>query len=301
MRAVGVFLLGISLAFCCLSIAGCAAGTKDDGAGGGDTAGAGASGSTSAGSTSGAMASSTGALGTSATTGSGMPDPNAEVFGHSELTLYKLDPVTKAVTTIAPFSGCEGSVIDVALDKDSNLFATSSGGLFRVDKDTAVCTLISEGPGYPNSLSFIPAGTLDPNEEALVGYAGDQYVRIDPVTGAITNVGSPWSNGLVSSGDIVSVKNGGTYLTVSGAECNDCLIEVNPATGAQIKNWGQLPYSGIWGIAFWAGSVYGFTDNGQLFEVTFPNDTVMTTLIDSPPGVSFWGAGSTTSAPPVPQ
>jgi len=171
---------------------------------------------------------STGAfMNSSASSGSGMQ--TAEVFAHSSNTLYKLDPVTKAVATVAAFSGCGTSgVIDIALDKDSNLIATTFDGIYRVDRTSAVCQLIKNG-AYPNSLSFIPAGTLDPNVEALVGYDFDQYERIDPTTGNITAVGAPWGNGLGSSGDIVSVKGGGSYLTVSGNNCGDCLAEVDPS------------------------------------------------------------------------
>lgn len=231
--------------------------------------------------------------------GGGSGNLVAEVFGHSASTLYRLDPDTKAVTVVGDFSGCS-SVIDIALDKDSNLFGTTTDGLYRIDKMTAACTPIAGG-NFPNSLSFIPAGTLDPNAESLVGYVGDQYVRIDPTTGSIQNVGSLGEPGLYSSGDIVSVKGGATYLTVKGGSCEtDCLVEVNPVTGVLLKNWGMLGYLSAYGIAFWAGSVYGFTEGGQLFEVTFDNGVLATTLITSPPEVSFWGAGSTTSAPPTP-
>lgn len=227
--------------------------------------------------------------------GGGLPEI-AEVFGHSASELYRLDPDTKAVTLVGPFTGCS-SVIDIALDKDSNIIGSTSGGLYRIDKTNAACTEITLG-GFPNSLSFIPAGTLDPSVEALVGYSGSQYVRIDPVSGDITNIGSLGA-GYSSSGDIVSVKDGGTYLTVVGADCpTDCLVEVNPMTGAMIQNWGPVGYTATYGIAFWAGTVYGFSESGNLFELTFDNNVMTSTLIASP-GTAFWGAGSTTSAPPI--
>jgi len=37
--------------------------------------------------------------------------------------------------------------------------------------------LIADGD-YPTSLSFVPAGTVDPDEEALVGFVDEQYIRI---------------------------------------------------------------------------------------------------------------------------
>jgi hypothetical protein len=61
----------------------------------------------------------------------------AIVYGESASTLYRLDPNTKAVTIVGDFSGCS-SVIDLALDKDSNLYVTTFAGLYTVNSSTAV-------------------------------------------------------------------------------------------------------------------------------------------------------------------
>lgn len=229
----------------------------------------------------------------------------AVVYGHSASTLYGVNPNTHAVTTIGLFAGCDSSVIDIALDKTSKMYATTGDSVYTVDTANAACTLLGSLGSYPNSLSFVPAGTLDPNVEALVGYQGATYVRIDTTTGAITNVGSLGSGSpYTSSGDIVSVIGGGTYLTVTGGtDCasNDCLVEVDPKTGTLITNFGSVQHSQVYGIAYWAGNVYGFDNAGQLFEVTFPDAGglgVTTIPIPNPPlGLSFYGAGSTTAAP----
>ncbi len=179
----------------------------------------------------------------------------AVVYGQSATTLYALDPDTKAVSAVGTFSGCDSAVIDIALDKSSAMYATTFGGVYTIDTSTAACHLIATG-SYPNSLSFVPAGTLDPNEEALVGYVGSTYVRIDTTSGAITDVGSLGKN-YTSSGDIVSVIGGGTYLTVTGGEAcsvHDCLVSVNPATGALVTNYGSVDHSEVYGLAFWGSS-----------------------------------------------
>ena len=287
---------------CCISVAmwvlGCSAGTGSDVAAGG-SGGAGVSGSGTAGGPGAQTGSGSTAAFMTSSTGQGGAGEIAEVFGHSGSVLYRLDPVTKVVTTVGPFSGCDQSVIDIALDKDSNLYATTFGGLYHVEKTTAACSLIQSG-SYPNSLSFVPAGTLDPSVEALVGYLGDQYVRIDPVSGNVSAVGLLQGNGLLSSGDVVSVKGGKSYLTVKGTACADCLVEINPATGKMLNNLGDVGFTDVFGLAFWAGSVYGFTNAGELFEVSFPNGVLTTNTINAPGASSFYGAGSTTSAPPVP-
>lgn len=252
----------------------------------------------------------------------GQPDASApsspaavvhEVFGHSPSVLYRLDPTTKAITEVGPFKGCD-SVIDIAIDESSNIVADGYNALYTVDKATAQCTKISGGSGLPDSLSFVPRGTLDPNEEALVGYAGASYIRIDPKTGAKTVIGPLEAGGLISSGDVVSVKGGPTYLTAkvnvvcTNAECGkcsdgDCLLEVDPKTGKMLKNWGSVGHRDVFGLSFWGGRLYGFDNSGKLFEIELDGTQLKVTDIpmpSKPAGLQFWGAASSTSAPLVP-
>jgi hypothetical protein len=225
--------------------------------------------------------------------------PIPVVYAHSADTLYELDTTTNTVSIVAPFIGCT-HVLDIALDLASNAYVTTETGFYSVNVSNAVCTHIADG-SYPNSLSFVPKGTLDPTNEALVGYVDAQYVRIDTLTGAITNVGS-LSGGYKSSGDIVSVIGGGTFLTVNGNGCGDCLLQVDPVTGDIVQNYGSVGHADVYGLAFWAGTAYGFDNAGELFSIDVTGGSVVTTNIPLPPtllGLSFWGAGSTTSAPPT--
>jgi hypothetical protein len=174
-------------------------------------------------------------------------------------------------------------------------------GFYTLDLRTAKCVLVASGM-YPNSLSFVPKGTLDPNVEALVGYFGAEYVRIDTATGTLTNVGF-LKGAYVSSGDIVSVIGGGTFLTAIGASgCFDCLLQVDPMTGNVVQNYGSVNHRSVYGLAFWAGTLYGFDNVGQVFSIAWQNNQLVTTDIpvpNPPRGLSFWGAGSTTAAPPT--
>ncbi|MCA9704792.1 MAG: hypothetical protein KDK70_02945 [Myxococcales bacterium] len=232
----------------------------------------------------------------------GPPPAEAEVFGHSGTVLYRLDPDTLEVEVVGPFTGCTASIIDIALDAQSRMYGTAFGSLWSIDRTTAQCTMIAQG-SYPTSLSFVPAGTVDPVEEALVGFVDEQYIRIDTQTGAVTNLGT-LTGGLASSGDMVSVIDGGSWLTVVGPGCDagDCIVEIDPVDGTVLHNYGPLPYDQVFGLAFWAGRAYGFARQGQLFSIEFMGGSVSTTPIPipgAPVDLEFFGAGSTTAAPPA--
>jgi len=303
MRFLGFSLVSLVLVFGCSAGGGSGSSSNADG-GGGSQSGAGGAGGAGEGGAGGGSVGQGGDINLGGGfgsggggTGGGQP-VEAEVFAHSASTLFKLDPLTKVVTTVGPFNGCNGSVIDIAIDKNGLMFGTTFGGLFRIDKANANCTSISTG-SYPNSLSFVPKGTVDSGQEALVGYVGGSYVRIDTTSGAVTTIGA-LGNGYSSSGDIVSVIGGGTYLTVNGNGCGDCIVEVNPTTGSFVKLIGPLGQSSVFGLAFWGGVAYGFNDGGKLFSIDLSNG--VSTLIpmpNAPSGLSFWGAGSTTAAPIV--
>ncbi len=226
-------------------------------------------------------------------TDSGRPRPPPEVYGQTASALYRIDPVAHTNALVGKFQGCT-YVNDIALDQNGNLYGVTGNALYTISTQSARCTLIANGT-FPNSLSFVPQGTLDSANEALVGYVGGDYVRIDTTSGMVTKVGV-LGGGFVSSGDVVSTIGGATYVTVKGNGCADCLVEADPKTGALVKNWGDVGHTDVFGVAFWGGRVYGFANDGSLFEMTLANGAVSSITLSSP--ANAWaGAGSTTSAP----
>lgn len=224
--------------------------------------------------------------------------PEAEVYAHSGFTLYRIDPDTKAIVTVGGFSGCGGyQMIDIAMDKDGQIYGTTTQAVARINKQTGACTVLASGGGNPNSLSFVPEGTVFPNSEALVGYSLGDYVVIDTQNGTKTKIGE-LPAGYFSSGDLVSIAGVGTFLTVNGNGCSDCILEVDASSGAMIQNLGPVGYPLVYGLAFWKGDLYGFTKGGALF--TFDLSSHVTTLVPmpgAPSSLTFNGAGSTTCAP----
>jgi len=113
------------------------------------------------------------------------------------------------------------------------------------------------------------------------------------------STGSKWQ----ASGDIVYLEQGGTFATdrpmlSSSDHPNDALVEVNPATGQAIRVIGMTGFPQLWGLGFWAGTAYGFSANGVLISIDLTTGAGTTIpLPNVPSGLSFWGAGTTTSAP----
>lgn len=244
--------------------------------------------------------------------GGGMPTGEVtEVFAHDRGTLYKLDPTTNQFEMVAPFTGCgdteNRAIIDIALDKDSNLYAVSFTHLYQVNRRTAQCELLNElGEGddsYPTSLSFVPAGTVDPARETLVGFQDANYIAISLPSGEIRTLREGALSPYISSGDIVSIIDGATYVTVKDGfdevpdvSCGDCLVQVNPQTGQIEKSFGDVGYADVFGLAFWGGRAFGFSRDNQMIEIIFGANNVASTPIPTSP-ISFFGAGSATSVP----
>ena len=244
------------------------------------------------------------------------------VYAHARNTLLALDPHTNRVTTIGPMS-CVRTLVDIAVDRDGRMTGAAgvpaaSGGvgsaIVSIDPATGACAIQGRTDTGPlTSLSYVPAGTLLPDAEALVGYDEDRYMQVDPATGALTQVGdlnSPASEGVrwVSSGDLVSVVGGGTYLTVKragGADPGetDRIVEVDPKTGALLRVIGQTGKNEVLGLGYWGGVAYGFTMAGELIRIDLATGAGTDIPIAAGDGgaLEFFGAGTTTIAPIDPE
>ena len=202
------------------------------------------------------------------------------------------------------------------------MYGTTRHNFIKIDPLTAKCTVIhvaSDVDPYPNSLSFVPAGTVDPTKEALVGYkfaAGQAvtYVRVNTTDGSVTEIGTlnplgADANKWAASGDMISLIQLGnkSYLTVklqtqpdSGA-LNDSLAEVDPTTGRIKSIIGQIGEMQTYGLGYWAGKGYGFAGNGHVIEIDMSNgtSTLVQSNVDPSTGalLPWYGAGVGTNVP----
>ena len=270
-----------------------------------------------------------------------LPDggkPPGRIYAHTKNTLYRFDPLANTLVEVGVFScvpenGIGGlgttpendAVIDLALDRTGQMYATTYWRFIKVDATSGSCQVVrtdTQANMYPNSLSFVPLGTVDPTQEALVGYAFDNlddatiYTRINLTTGEMTdmeNLNPDTPLGGVEygiSGDFISlVRNGGKtfaavkQVTGDAGAGNDLLAEVDPSTGTLKQIIGDTGQKGFYGMGFWAGKAYGFTQGGNIYEVDIPTGSSKLVLSakdanDKP--IEWFGAGVTTDSPTAP-
>lgn len=248
------------------------------------------------------------------------PPAPGKVYAHSDNTLWLLEPISKQVTMVGMFDcvgTTVGSMVDIAIDRAGKMTGCAAisfngglgGALVSIDPTNAHCAVLTKGPDLVTSLTYVPEGTLVANAEALVGYTDDRYVRVDPGTGQLTDIGllntnAAASGGVrwLSSGDVVSIKDGGTYLTVkpeSGPTSGgDRIVEVDPKTGALKRIIGPTGMDDVLGLGYWGGIAYGFTLSGRLIQIDLLTGAGTPIAIPGAPGdLAFYGAGTTTVAP----
>ena len=246
------------------------------------------------------------------------PPAPGKVYAHSDNALWLLEPISKQVTMVGMFDcvgTTVGSMVDIAIDRAGKMTGCAAisfngalgGALVSIDPTNAHCSVLTRGADLVTSLTYVPEGTLVPNAEALVGYAEDRYVRVDPATGQLTDIGllnNAASGGVrwLSSGDVVSIKDGGTYLTVtpeSGPMSGgDRIVEVDPKTGALKRIIGATGMGDVLGLGYWGGIAYGFTLAGSLIQIDLTTGAgTRIPIPGAPADLAFYGAGTTTVAP----
>jgi hypothetical protein len=309
-------------------------GTTSSGSDSGGTSSSG--GNSSSGSNSSGSGSSSGSLAGDGGTivneaGDGSVTVTNTVYAHTDNTLYSMDPQTKQITMIGPFVGTSDSstdaaVTDLAVDSADEVYvntesvvykaALPSGGTGSVQL-TKVATI--QGTNRFYALAFAPKGSLDPNNEVLIG--GDStgsLWSINTSTGVVTNLGnfgadkSISGNSFVLSGDVVfytDAKGTPTGLATirscppggSGSKCKgDYLAGVDMAAlktaytsgtaaasllagiyGGSASGPGNgTGFGDVFGLGAWNSSVFGFTRH-----ITTPAASPQLITIDTTTGV----------------
>jgi len=234
---------------------------------------------------------------------------SSRVYAHSGSVLYRIDTVNFGTVQIGPLSGLgSASMTDIAVDKNDHMVGVTLNKLYSVDATSGACTLIkdlSASTHNPTSLSYIPSDLGDPNSADILVTAdsvGDVY-QIDEGTGSAALIGSYGGSGatkVVSSGDLIGVRGLGIYATVDvGSGADDYLARIDPATWKAMPIGSGTGYNNIFGLGFWAGTIYGFVDDktthtGKIIKID-PTTGVGSEILSS--AIEWYGAGVTTDAP----
>lgn len=242
--------------------------------------------------------------------------PRGTIYVQTGTELATFDPYSKKLSSIGAFDclPVHDFMLDIAVDRDSNVYGTTSDDRFvKIDPVTARCTVVRQGSGleYPILIAFVPRGTLDPANDALVGFDGDSYLRLDLSTGAVTKVGTlnppDASSPYVAVGDLVSAGQNGMFLTATvpgaPADAGDSFVRFDPKTGRRLALVGGTGYDQLFGLGYWGGRIFGFTTRGEVLDLD-PRTAAARLLQRYPANDAgdpvFYGAASTTIAPESP-
>jgi hypothetical protein len=221
----------------------------------------------------------------------GVGQPNV-VYAHTSSTLFTMDVDSYQVNQVAAFTfnSNAGQITDIALDRWGVLYAVSFNDVFVCDATTAACTHLGALPQQFNGMTMVPPGVIDPSDDTLIGIAGSgDWYRIDAMNGqaTVTLIGA-YGGTYTNSGDVFSIQGVGTYGAVNGTG-GDVIVVCDPATGAvQSELANTTGYSGLYGLAGWQGSIFGFNSGGEIIRID-PGTGVVTEVADT--GDAWWGAG----------
>ncbi len=227
--------------------------------------------------------------------------PVGFLYAQTADELYKLDLAAKAFSFVGKWSYDKnaGSVTDIAVDQYGQLFAITHKDLFLCNVDTAKCKWLMAMPEQYYGMTLVPKGTVDPEKDAIIGISqtGDWVQIIATPTGAKLKKLGSFGSGWLCSGDAFSVEGVGTFATVKKATGNDSLAQVDPKTGKVLAVIGDTGVKNLFGLAWWAGVVYGFSSDGNVYELdTQTGKAVVAAGLASPKGAKWWGAGVSTRA-----
>jgi hypothetical protein len=227
--------------------------------------------------------------------------PVGNLYAHTSTTLYRLQLATSSFAKVGTFSfnKNDGYVTDIAVDRNGVLFALTFDDVFQCNVETAACLWLASLPGSFNGMTFVPEGTVLPDQEALIGIAeSGTWTHVQVVGGKATlkALGS-YGGGWLSSGDAFSVVGVGTYATLKGKGSSDSLALVDPKNGKIIKVIGETGASSLFGLAWWQNVFYAFSSSGKVYTLdTTTGKATQVQGISVPSGAAWWGAGVSTRA-----
>jgi hypothetical protein len=229
------------------------------------------------------------------------------VYASTDHALYQVNPTTLAETQLCTFGGqltqtSADNVTDIAITSTGTLYAITETALFTVSLPngstcaaTKVASLSTSSTKFV-CLAFTTGDTLLASDEK-----GNVYTIV-ATNGTVTQVGT-FGGTLSCSGDMVAINDANQTIyasafdsSCSGSHCTDKLVTLAaPSYTATVV--GDLGYSQVYGLGYWAGTLYGFTYAGQTLQIDPTSGA--STLINTVAGTAFSGGATTPLAPVV--
>jgi len=227
------------------------------------------------------------------------------IYAHTSTDLYAMDPLANGLAHVGrlrqEFGSNLNEVTDLAINRHGVVYAMTFWTLYICSGRDAVCWSLGDVPGDSNGLTFVPAGTVDPVDDALIVIGQDgtwRQLHVDLVSGSVTsNALGNYGGQIYSSGDAFAMEDWGTWATVDdGSDSGpDTLVAVDPVTGAATVEIADLaPYARTYGLAGMFGRFYAFDESGDILQID--ESGVIEDIIETP--YAWWGAGVITVEPP---
>ncbi|MBM4371034.1 MAG: hypothetical protein FJ098_05230 [Deltaproteobacteria bacterium] len=219
------------------------------------------------------------------------------VYMHTADTLWKLDVKSYAITEIGdfqwPWDWADHRMTDIAMDRFGVLYGVSFDTFYTCHPQTAECWTLGDLPENFNGLTLIPEGTLEPDQDVLIGISGGGgWYRLELQGGSLTasklgEFGGPYT----SSGDAYSIAGAGTFAAANKAgQADDVLVALDPATGQVLEEIGTLSgYDDVYGLAGWTGKAFAFDEGGAVLIVDTATGAVVQVIEET--SEPWWGAG----------
>lgn len=173
---------------------------------------------------------------------------------------------------------------DIAVTEDGNLFGSSYSNLYSIDKNEGSSTLI----GKYNSLGINALGFTDSNVLYGASPQGGFY-QIDATTGSSSLISG--SSGFRSAGDIVYDADQNLFW---GTSTSNKLVTIG--RDGSFNEIGDIGFSGVYGIFFNEGTLFGHTIEGQqiTLDMTTGQGTFDKQIIGD--NTQIWGSASLPSS-----
>ena len=184
--------------------------------------------------------------------------PDQPVYLHTGTTLYSWSPETGLLGLVGDFHSAGTAdlemITDIAIDAMGRFYGVTWEGLYGINGHTAEVWRIAD-------IEMPLFGLTCTSDGRIVG-GGDGLYLIDELSGAFTELVPPGR--YETSGDLVGLPDGLLYWAVREG---DDLVVVDPNSGVTSMR-GNIGVEHIYGLGYAGESLYGFTEEGQVLQIS---------------------------------